>query len=199
MNLTEQSRDFLIRLARRSIGRGLASGDAGVPELAGCPPEALAYRACFVTLTTAADGLRGCRGTLEARRPLAAEVWHNAWASAFDDPRFAPVSAGQFDQLQLEISVLGPLEPVAVSNEDDLRRALVPRSDGVMLAWRGLRATFLPQVWEMLPDSREFLAHLKVKAGLPPDFWAPDIEIHRYRVESLHGDADLPVTEAEVM
>lgn len=193
MNLTTQSRDFLIRLARRSIGRGLESGEAGVPELSGCPPEALAYRACFVTLTTAADGLRGCRGVLEARRPLAADVWHNAWASAFDDPRFAPVTAGQFDGLRIEISVIGPLESVPVSTEDELRRILVPACDGVVLAWHGRRATFLPQVWENLPDSRQFLAQLKLKAGLPPDFWAPDIEIQRYRVEKLRGDAGMPV------
>jgi AmmeMemoRadiSam system protein A len=185
MNLTAPTRDFLIGLARRSIRSGLRSASAGEPELTGCPLEAFAERACFVTLTTAAEGLRGCRGTIEARRTLAADVWHNAWASAFDDPRFAPVTAAQLDELEVEISVLSPLEPVSVASEEELRRALVPRCDGLVLAWRGHRATFLPKVWELLPDPREFLAQLKLKAGLPQAFWARDIEIYRYRVQSL--------------
>jgi AmmeMemoRadiSam system protein A len=196
MNPIAQSRDFLIGLAYRAIRRGLVSGEVGAPDLSGCPTAALAYRACFVTLTTAGEELRGCRGTLEARRPLAADVWHNAWASAFDDPRFAPVTAGQFGDLGMEISVIGPLEALPASTEDELRRALVPERDGVVLAWRGRRATFLPQVWENLPDPREFLAQLKLKAGLPADFWAPDIQIQRYSVEKLRGGSDQVVPAA---
>jgi AmmeMemoRadiSam system protein A len=183
MSLTSETRDFLIGLARRSIRRGLAAPDAGVPELADCPPEALAERACFVTLTTGADELRGCRGTIDAHRTLAADVWHNAWASAFDDPRFSPVTAAHLQDLVIDISVLSPLEPVKVSSEEELRQKLVPRCDGLVLAWRGRRATFLPKVWELLPEPGDFLAHLKAKAGLPRAFWARDIEIYRYRVE----------------
>jgi len=185
MSLTTESRDFLIALARRAIRRGLGAAEAGAPELAGCPVEALAHRACFVTLTTPANGLRGCRGSLEARRALAADVWHNAWASAFDDPRFTPVTARQLDELEVEISVLSALEAVTVASEEELRRALVPGCDGLVLAWRGHRATFLPKVWDMLPDPREFLAQLKLKAGLPAAFWAGDVQIFRYQVESL--------------
>lgn len=187
MSLKAETRGFLIQTARRSIRRGLAHEDAGFPEIGGCPDEALEHRACFVTLTTATESLRGCRGSIHAHRALAADVWHNAWASAFDDPRFAPVTAEQENTLDLEISVLSALERVSVSSEEELRRTLAPRLDGLVLAWRGRRATFLPKVWEMLPDPREFLAQLKLKAGLPPAFWACDVEIYRYQVESVQA------------
>lgn len=185
MNLGDDSGRFLLGLARRAVERGLATGALPAPELAGSPAEVLVSGACFVTLTTADDGLRGCRGMLEPRRALAEDVWHNAWASAFDDPRFAPVMATEFDRLRVEISVLGPMEPLAAGSEQELHAALVPGRDGVVLAWRGRRATFLPQVWDDLPQPREFLAELKLKAGLPARFWAADMQVHRYRVQKL--------------
>jgi len=186
MNLADDTVAWLLGRARLSIERGLESRQAPAPDLAGCPPQALEQRASFVTLTTRGE-LRGCRGMLEPRRPLAADVWYNAWASAFDDPRFAPLTRAEFPGLNVEISVLGPLQRLPVSGEGELKRLLVPQVDGVVLAWRGRRATFLPQVWEDLPDAGEFLAHLKAKAGLAPDFWANDVEIHRYQVAKLRA------------
>jgi hypothetical protein len=185
MSLTTEAREFLLRFARRAIHRGLPTGDPGSPEFGGCPPEALGSGASFVTLTNAAGELRGCRGSLDARRPLAADVWHNAAASAFADPRFAPVTAAELIRLRVEISVLGPLEPIAAASETELGRLLVPHCDGVVIEWRSHRATFLPQVWEVLPDAMQFMAQLKMKAGLPANFWAKDLVVQRYRVEKI--------------
>jgi hypothetical protein len=190
MSLPEATSAYLLALAWRSIHAGVGTATAGEPDLAGCPSEALEHRATFVTLTAPDGALRGCRGMLEPLRPLAADVWHNAWASAFDDRRFAPVTSDELEGLRVGISVLGPLERLGVTSEEELRRVLVPHRDGVALTWRNRRATLLPQVWEMLPDPREFLAHLKIKAGLPPDFWARDIEIRRYEVEKLAASGD---------
>lgn len=190
MNLTPHASEFLVDLAHRSIRSGLASGDPGVFDPGGCPGETLELRASFVTLTTHDGELRGCRGSLEARRSLAADVWHNAAASAFADPRFARVTHVELAALCIEISVLGPLEPMAAASEMELCRLLMPSRDGVVLEWRGHRATFLPQVWESLPDPRRFLAELKRKAGLPADFWARDLRICRYEVEKIGAAAE---------
>ena len=179
--------DDLIALAARSIEHGLVDAEAGSLDVAGMPDELLETRATFVTLSTPQSGLRGCRGLLEARYPLAIDVWHNAYASAFDDPRFPPVSAHEFVQLDIEISVLGDLAPLVVASEQELRRRLVPQRDGVVLSWRGRRATFLPKVWEDVPDVGEFLAHLKIKAGLTWDFWASDIQIQIYATQIISG------------
>jgi len=179
----------LIDLACASIERGLDY--AWSPE----PPE-LARRAelelpgtCFVTLSTLAHGLRGCRGALEAQRSLAADVWHNAFASAFDDPRFLPVERDEFEDLTVEVSVLSELRPLEVSSEAELLAVLVPHRDGVVLGHRGRRATFLPKVWELVPSPREFVAELKQKAGLRRDFWARDVAIWTYTTEIAQGSA----------
>ncbi len=187
MNLTSQAAERLIRLASRAIREGLHADHPGDPDLAGCPPELLAYRACFVTLSSRAEGLRGCRGVLEARRSLAAEAWHNAFASAFDDPRFAPVERGELEQLEIGISVLGPLQPVSVGSEQELLALLMPGQDGLVLAWRNRRATFLPKVWEALPEPRDFLHQLKIKAGLPADFWSAEIQLQQYSAVEVRG------------
>ncbi len=179
--------DTLIELAALSIRAGLDAPGPGRPDLAGCPAPLLELRACFVTLSSPREGLRGCRGMLAPSRPLAEDVWHNAWASAFDDPRFPAVTRAELDELEIEVAVLGPLAPVAAGSEEELRRLLVPGVDGLVLSWRGRRATFLPKVWEMLPDPGEFLRRLKLKAGLPARFWAPDIEIQRYSTTSVCG------------
>ena len=148
------------------------------------PAELRALRASFVTLSIEGE-LRGCCGSLEARQPLAIDVWNNARASAFRDPRFRPLEAWEWSHVDLEVSVLSPLDPVAVRSEAELLARLVPGEDGLVLAWRGSRATFLPKVWEQLRDPVEFLRHLKHKAGWSPDFWAEDLEVWRYFTESV--------------
>jgi AmmeMemoRadiSam system protein B/AmmeMemoRadiSam system protein A len=140
--------------------------------------------AVFVTLHHRGE-LRGCVGTLEALRPLADEVRIRALDAAFRDERFEPVQAFEFDELEIEVSLLEPAVPLTASSEADAHRAIRPGVDGVTLEWRGLRATFLPQVWEQLPRPREFLAALKRKAGLPADFWAVDLRLSSYRVHKF--------------
>jgi len=122
---------------------------------------------------------------LQARQPLHEDVRTHAAAAAFDDPRFPPLAAEEFAQLQIEVSVLGEAEPLAASSETEARATLRRGIDGVILEWRGRRATFLPQVWEQLPQAGAFLNALKLKAGLPPDFWAEDLRLSRYQVRKF--------------
>jgi AmmeMemoRadiSam system protein A len=129
--------------------------------------------------------LRGCVGTLQPRRRLGEDVRANALAAAFDDPRFPPLARIEYDALEVEVSVLSAPTPIVVDGERELHAQLRPGLDGVTLQWGVHRATFLPQVWEHLPDPREFLAHLKRKAGLPLDFWSRDLEVWRYTVEKF--------------
>jgi AmmeMemoRadiSam system protein A len=141
-------------------------------------------RATFVTLHVN-GALRGCIGTLEATRALVADVAHNAGAAAFDDPRFPALAWREYERLTIHISILSPAEPIRFSSEADLVTRLRPNVDGLILETDSRRGTFLPAVWESLPDPREFLRHLKQKAGLPPDYWSDDLRIRRYTVESV--------------
>ncbi|HWQ37674.1 MAG TPA: AmmeMemoRadiSam system protein A [Burkholderiales bacterium] len=138
--------------------------------------------ASFVTLKLEGR-LRGCIGSLQASRPLGEDVKLNAQAAAFSDPRFQPLSAVEFRDTRIEVSVLSPLLPIAFGSEDEALAALRPNEDGVVLAWREQRSTFLPQVWESVQEPRAFLAELKRKAGLPMQYWSEEIRLYRYRVE----------------
>lgn len=154
----------------------------GAPEVATAVEAMLqAPGASFVTLTADGD-LRGCIGTLEAWRALAEDVAANAQSAAFSDYRFPPLTARELPSLRVEVSVLGPARPLAAASEDEAIASLVPGRDGVILAIDGRRATYLPQVWDSLPDPQDFLSQLKRKAGLPTDFWSPSIALWRYEV-----------------
>ena len=137
--------------------------------------------ACFVTLTQA-GALRGCIGTLQAYRPLLADVKANALAATFHDPRFAPLSKAELDSTRVEISLLSPLQAMCFDNEADALAQLRPMIDGVVLEYGEHRSTFLPQVWEQLPEPENFLIHLKRKAGLAANFWAEGVKLSRYTV-----------------
>lgn len=150
--------------------------------------------ASFVTLTRHGR-LRGCIGSLTAHRPLAEDVRHNAHAAAFADGRFLPLAAPELDGLQIEVSVLSQSEPLAFHSEADALRQLRPGVDGLVLRWRDHRSTFLPQVWEELPDREDFLNHLKRKAGLPEDFWSDKLRLRRYTVTSWK-DSGRPLAHA---
>jgi AmmeMemoRadiSam system protein A len=159
-------------------------------ELGGVPPRAIPSSsaasqpgASFVTLRWRDGALQGCIGSLEPRRALAADVAHNGLAAAFEDPRGTPLSLHDLDDLNVEVSVLSRLEPIDFDgSEEGARAALRPGIDGVVLAWRGRRGTFLPQMWGPLPTPAEFLDELKMKARLPRDFWADDVQLYRYTV-----------------
>ena len=116
-------------------------------------------------------------------RPLRDDVMANARAAAMRDPRFEPLTERELDGLSVEVSLLSPPQPLEFRDEDDLVRQLQAAREGVLLEVGGHRSTFLPQVWEQLPDARDFLRHLKAKAGLSPDFWSPDLRVSRYAVE----------------
>lgn len=137
--------------------------------------------ACFVTLTQEGE-LRGCIGTLEAHRTLLQDVKANAHAAAFRDPRFPALTATELDKTQVEISLLSVMQPMQFSGERDALAQLQPNVHGVVFEFGRHRSTFLPQVWEQLPDVVEFMAHLKHKAGLPPDFWADEVRLSIYTV-----------------
>lgn len=137
--------------------------------------------ATFVTLRHGGQ-LRGCIGTLEARRPLDHDVRMHALAAAFQDARFEAVREDEFAALEIEVSLLGPSEPLQVDSEAQALRALQPGVDGVILEYQGRRATFLPQVWAQLGSPEAFLAALKRKAGLAEDFWTDQLRLSRYRV-----------------
>jgi AmmeMemoRadiSam system protein A len=145
--------------------------------------------ACFITLKRD-HRLRGCIGTLRAHRSLAEDVKANAVAAAFRDPRFAPLTAEEFDGVSLEISVLSALEALGFADEPDALRQLRVGVDGVVFEFGYHTGTFLPQVWEDFKEPAEFLAHLKYKAGLPPDFWDQDVKLSRYTVHKWRETGD---------
>jgi len=182
--LSPVHRRILLQVARDSIAHGLRTGRPLVVDPADFDPELQAERATFVTLEEGGQ-LRGCIGHLEAIQPLVADVAENAFNAAFRDPRFPPVSAGEFDALEIHISVLSPPEPMAFDSEGDLLRQIRPGVDGLILEEGVYKGTFLPSVWEQLPDPRQFLAQLKMKAGLPPDYWSDTLKVSRYTTESF--------------
>lgn len=137
--------------------------------------------ATFVTLMCG-DELRGCIGSLKATRPLAADVRENALAAAFRDPRFPPLSVAEYSTLSIEVSLLSAPERLTFATEDELCARLVPGVDGIALELGDHRATFLPQVWETLPEPRAFVAALRAKAGLPAGFWSPKLNVSLYQV-----------------
>jgi AmmeMemoRadiSam system protein A len=166
---------------------------AAPPAASALPQDLRQARASFVTLTIE-GALRGCCGTLDPSRPLALDVWCNAQATAFNDPRFPPLTVQEWVLADLEVSVLSLREPMTVSSETDLLRQLVPGRDGLVLAWRGARATFLPKVWDQLGDPREFVQHLKLKAGWSAHFWSDEIEVWRYGSEVLSQEHPATLT-----
>ena len=171
---------FLLSLARGSIEYGFEHGGP-LPVRLEELPEALAEPAATFTTLRRGAALRGCCGTLEARQPLAADVSHSAYRAAFRDPRFDPLARDEFQGIDLEVSVLSPMEPMQVADESDLLDQLQPGVDGLVIVEGMRRATFLPKVWESLPEPQQFVAQLKLKCGLPQDYWSPRLEFRRYR------------------
>ncbi len=187
-SFSTDEKQTLLELARASIRYGIAH-HRPLPiaqwNKEHAPAESLMQlRASFVTLQMHGD-LRGCIGSLVAHRPLLEDVAENAYNAAFRDPRFDPVSASEEPQLHLHISVLSPPQPMQFTDEQDLLRQIRPGIDGLILEAPGHRGTFLPSVWESLPEPWMFLVHLKIKAGLPEDFWSPQIRVSRYTAEDV--------------
>ncbi len=182
--LSAENQTLLRDLAYQSIKHSLETGKALEINIAQYPAELQTNKATFVTLHRNRE-LRGCIGILKPVRPLVEDVAYNAWAAAFTDSRFSPLNASELDDLDVHISILGTPEEMDFTSEDDLVKQIRPGTDGLILEDGFNRGTFLPSVWESLTDSREFLNHLKQKAGLPANYWSKNIKIKRYTVEEF--------------
>ncbi len=196
--LSREEQQYLLSLARETVGRVARGQEAPPVDLDEVPERLRREGASFVTLTEHGR-LRGCIGSLEARRPLALDVQQNAVGAAMHDPRFPPVSPQEVGELTIEISVLSQPEPLRYDGVADLCRKLRPGVDGVVIEQNWHRATFLPQVWEKLPDERQFLQRLCLKAGLTPDAYSRgDLDVYTYQVEEFQeGEAGEPHSPAQ--
>ena len=172
---SQKEKEELIALARYSIAKLLGISEPK-PD---CSHFDDNQAATFVTLKLNGE-LRGCIGTISAHRSLIEDIRHNAKAAAFEDPRFAPLSAAEFNQLEISISILTPPEEFPVDSEADFLEKVTPGVDGLIISDGHNRGTFLPSVWEELPDAKEFLFYLKRKAGLPADYWSPTLKFQKY-------------------
>ena len=185
--MTPDGGDILLPIARAAIARTLGEQARAREEA----PWLSEPGASFVTLRKHGE-LRGCIGSLEARRALLLDVKSNAVAAAFRDPRFEPVSCSEFAEIRIEVSLLSSVTRLEVHREDDVLARLRPHEDGVILEYGPHRGTFLPQVWESLPEPASFLRQLKRKAGLPESFWSTGIRLSRYTVLKWSETEALP-------
>lgn len=181
--MTKEDRDTLLGVATDSIRQSLWQGQRLSVNPSSYSHVLQSWCATFVTLKIAGT-LRGCIGAHEVARPLVVDVVEHAHAAAFHDQRFSAVSQAEFPRLEIQISLLSRPLPLKYRSEEDLIAQLRPGVDGLILA-KGLhRSTFLPAVWQQLPDSRSFLANLKIKAGLSVDDWV-QVKLWRYTTRSI--------------
>lgn len=173
-NLTAGDKAYLVKLARQTLEQYLKDRSVPKPDEAKLSPALKEKGACFVTLEKKTSGLRGCMGTFSFSEPIYKTVIDRAIAAATEDPRFNPVSYDELKDIKLEISVLTVPKELPFSSPEDLLSKLVPMRDGVVLSTRYGGSTFLPQVWEQLPNKEEFLSELCMKHGAPPYTWRDD-------------------------
>jgi AmmeMemoRadiSam system protein A len=182
MSLNDADKAELLKVASGSIEHGLETGQPLSINLENFSTALTVKCASFVTLERYGQ-LRGCIGMLEAIRPLVQDVAENAFAAAFRDPRFPALTRQELVGLDVHVSILSPAEVMHFQSEQDLLKQLKPGVDGLILQDGYHRGTFLPSVWEQLPDAKQFLRHLKQKAGLPADYWSDTLKISRYKTE----------------
>jgi AmmeMemoRadiSam system protein A len=182
--LSDSHRHFLKALAKKSITYGLKHKQPLPIDLSALEDEFTVPRATFVTLHKHGQ-LRGCIGMLEATRALADDIAHNSYAAAFTDSRFPPVTEDELEDLSIHISILNPAELIYCTSEAELLTVLKPNIDGLILDDGMHKATFLPSVWESLPDPADFVHNLKVKAGLKEHYWSNTLRAYRYTTESF--------------
>ena len=179
IKLSAEEKETCHKVASDSIRYGLEYGTQ-IPVSSSDYSQALQQKyATFVTLHKNGN-LRGCIGALEAYQPLINDVAEHAFAAAFSDPRFPKLTEDEFEQIEIEISVLSKPERIEFKDEDDLLNNIRPGIDGLILEYGYNRGTFLPSVWEQLPEKKEFLNHLKMKAGLAAQWWDNEVNISRY-------------------
>ncbi|GAB4457097.1 MAG: hypothetical protein Kow0070_08500 [Anaerolineales bacterium] len=184
--LTAEEQKTLLRLAREAMEHAVRGETLPPLDLSSLPPALREAGASFVTLTIGGQ-LRGCIGALEAYQPLAEDVREHAIAAALQDPRFPPVREDELSRIQVEVSRLTRPLPLDYKDASDLLSKLRPGVDGVVLRDGFRRATFLPQVWEKIPDPAEFLDNLCYKMGASPDLWRRKrLDVLTYQVEEFH-------------
>ncbi len=179
-----ENRKILLTIAKNSISHGLQQHQPLQIAISNYPAQLQQHRACFVTLHLL-GALRGCIGSLQANQPLILDVAANAFNAAFRDPRFSPVTPVEAPRLAMDISVLSQPQPMHFSSEANLLQQIRPGIDGLILSERGHRGTFLPTVWEELPDPADFLNNLKSKAGLPTNYWSDTLTVENYTTELI--------------
>ncbi len=187
-NLSEEQGKYLLSVARKTIKNALFPQEKEPIKEEGLPPVFYERRGTFVTLTEHGN-LRGCIGHIVPQEPLIEGVKENAINAAFRDPRFRPLSPEEFDKIRIEVSVLTDPKPLDYTDAKDLLNKLRPGVDGVIIKKGFHQATFLPQVWEQLPDKQEFLSHLCMKAGLSPEEWKKgSLEVLTYQVQAFEEE-----------
>lgn len=182
--LSDKNKVLLKSLAIQSIEYGLKHDKPLSVTLDNQDPELIKHSASFVTLTKNGE-LRGCIGSLEAHRALIEDVVNNSFSSAFRDYRFSPVTEQELNNLDIILSILSPPQLMEFVSENDLLNQLRPDIDGLIIEDREHRATFLPSVWQSLPQAEQFLTQLKLKAGLNTNYWSPQLQAYRYTTESF--------------
>lgn len=189
--LSPDEQKALLRLAREALERGVRGETLPSLDTSSLTPRLQEAGATFITLTK--DGqLRGCIGTLEPYQPLAEDVREHAVAAALEDPRFPPVNERELDRIKIEVSRLTRPVPLEYRDADDLLSKLRPHVDGVILRDGPRRSTFLPQVWEKIPDPGEFLENLCYKMGADPHLWRKKhLEVLVYQVEEFHESTNM--------
>jgi hypothetical protein len=180
-----EEKNLLLRIARQAIVQAVLGQSKSSVEPESLPARLMEPGASFVTITKFGE-LRGCIGTLEPYLPLVEDVREHAIAAALEDYRFPPVTADELNDLHIEISLLTIPVPIEYETPEDLLKKLRPGVDGVVIKDGFHRATFLPQVWQKIPKPAEFLAHLCMKMGAPPDLWKrKKIRVEVYQVEEF--------------
>jgi AmmeMemoRadiSam system protein A len=193
IDLSDSERGFLLQVARQSLHTGLHRGEPATVTLHGLAKTLTTPRGVFVTLTRQGR-LRGCIGSMEASAPLVSSVAESAYNAAFQDPRFPQLASQELDTTQVEISILSPMESVPASSRSELLSSLRPTLDGVLIRDRHYRSTFLPKVWEQLPDPEVFLDHLLSKAGLPTTHWSASMQCFRYHTVTFCEESQVTIT-----
>jgi AmmeMemoRadiSam system protein A len=183
-SFTPSERTLLLDTAADSINYGVHRSEPFPVVTARFPEPLQMVRGSFVTLKKEGE-LRGCIGTIEALQPLIVDVAENAYRAAFRDPRFPQVQLDEVECLRISISILTAPACFPVDSEADLLRQLRPGVDGLILEEGSKRATFLPTVWESLPSPRDFVLHLKRKAGWADNHWSPQMACYRYTTETV--------------
>ncbi len=186
MPLNEANKQILLDVARLSIENGYKTGYPLSVDLREYPSTLIAPAATFVTLYKNHE-MRGSTGMLEAILPLAEDIAENAFSAAFKDPRFQPVEKHEIAELDIHLAILSDPMQLYVDSEKELMDVIRPGIDGVIVKEGPHHGNFLPNQWQQLPSKKDFLRHLKSKAGLPPDYWSDSIEFFSYTTEIIHA------------